>query len=284
MSIIRTPLSFDNHYTIMPNAWARDARLTLKARGLLLQLLSHSVGWEITIESLVRANPEGREAIRTAILELEKHGYLTRDRARTDGGQLAGMNYVLTEPAPETPTSENPTQAPPASDFPTLAEPTQEKPYVGKPGDKEEHLQEDHPEEDHLSGPAASGAGPEAARPELDELAEYLADRVEANGHRRPKLGKTAREETRKLIDIDKRTPAQVRWMIDWATRDPFWWKNIRSMEKLREHFDTMLARSGALPGPQDAPVALSAREQENQAFLARRRAERATRDRELTS
>lgn len=96
--ITRTKLSFDDHFTQVPNAWVRDKRLSRRARGLLVELLSHSIGWEITIDSLMEVGPEGRDALRAAIKELEACGYLKRDRQRTDGNRLAGMAYTLQEP------------------------------------------------------------------------------------------------------------------------------------------------------------------------------------------
>lgn len=111
MSIRRARLSFDDKYAQIPNAWMRDKRLSRKARGLLAELLTHSVGWEITIESLVNSGPEGRDAIRSTIRELEQNGYLRRTRRRREDGTLSGSDYELTEPAAGEPTSANPTQA-----------------------------------------------------------------------------------------------------------------------------------------------------------------------------
>lgn len=113
VSIRRARLSFDDHYAQIPNIWMRDKRLSLKARGLLAELLTHRVGWEITIESLVDSGPEGRDAIRSTIKELEQNGYLRRTRRRREDGTLSGSDYELTEPASGEPTSENPTQADP---------------------------------------------------------------------------------------------------------------------------------------------------------------------------
>lgn len=112
MSIRRTHLPLDN-YAQVPNLWMRDARLSRRARGLLAELLTHRVGWETTIESLVAGGPEGRDAIRSTIAELVQFGYLRRARLRGAGGKLAGVDYELREPVTDAPTSGNPTQADP---------------------------------------------------------------------------------------------------------------------------------------------------------------------------
>lgn len=115
MSIKRTALPVDKNFTIVPNTWLRDETLSLRARGLLAQLMSHSIGWEITVESLVRVNPEGRDAIRKAMNELIDAGYLTREQGRGDHNKFGNMTYVITEPTPETekPTAGNPTSGNP---------------------------------------------------------------------------------------------------------------------------------------------------------------------------
>ena len=98
MAITRPELSIDRDFTIVRNAWARDGRMSLRARGLLLQLYSHRPGWEVTVESLVRVNPEGRDAVRSAIQELEENGYLVRQKRR-EGTKFAGMDYIVQDPS-----------------------------------------------------------------------------------------------------------------------------------------------------------------------------------------
>lgn len=98
MTIKRPRLSFEGHFTQIPNAWLRDDRLSRRAKGLLAELLSHREGWEITIGALTRSGPEGRDAIASAVHELERFGYLNRTRARGERGRLAGANYELAVP------------------------------------------------------------------------------------------------------------------------------------------------------------------------------------------
>jgi len=110
MPLIRGHHSFDDHFTQIPNAWLRDSRISLGAKGLLAQLLSHSPGWQISQESLGYANGVGRDAIRTLINELLEAGYLCRseDRQRVEKGYLGGYTYTTQDPTVE-PTLDNPT-------------------------------------------------------------------------------------------------------------------------------------------------------------------------------
>jgi biotin operon repressor len=111
MPLIRGHHSFDDHFTQIPNNWLRDKRLSLGAKGLLAQLLSHSPGWKISQESLGRDNGIGRDAIRTLINELLEAGYLSRseERERTEKGYLGGFTYTTQDPSVN-PTQDNPTQ------------------------------------------------------------------------------------------------------------------------------------------------------------------------------
>jgi hypothetical protein len=133
MPIIRGEHYFDTEFTRIPNSYVRDAQLSLAARGLLAQLLSHAPGWEISQESLARANNVGRDAMRTLINELMQYGYLTRsqNRQRNEQGHLAGYVY----------TTQEPTQAEPMLAEPTQVNPLHKKNILIEENSKEEHLE-----------------------------------------------------------------------------------------------------------------------------------------------
>lgn len=122
MSVFR--VEKNKSYTVMSNHHLRNSRLSLKAKGLLSQMLSLPDNWDYTLQGLARINQEGIDAIRGGVKELEKEGYITRSRVRKDNGQLGGTEYVIHE----VPANENPT-----SDKPTLENPTQVKPALEKP-------------------------------------------------------------------------------------------------------------------------------------------------------
>ena len=115
-------------YTVMSNHHLRNKELSLKAKGLLSQMLSLPEDWDYTLAGLSQINREKIDAIRQAIKELERAGYIVRSRERDEKGRLRGADYVIyeqphTEPTPDLPTLENP----------TLDNPTQEKPMLEKP-------------------------------------------------------------------------------------------------------------------------------------------------------
>lgn len=246
MKIRREHLNIDREYVIARNAWARDGRLSLRARGLLVLLLSHKAGWNITLATLVRENPEGRDAIRAAIAELEEYGYLRREQAR-EGSQFGAMQYTIVEPA------EQPVSGVGKSD--TGGDTASGSAGRGK-SDPKKTKEEDQPEEDqgstHAADAAACAAAPDPKkttpdhehatdrREDVEALCTLLADRVEANGSRRPEITARWRDAARALLDDDGRTPEQVAWIIRWAQDHPFWRSRTRQMHSIRKSFETM--------------------------------------------
>jgi len=109
--IYRGKLSFEQGFTRIPNDWLRDDRITFRAKGLLAYLLSHEVGYTITIGQIERETGDGRHAIRGAIDDLVSNGYLETQRTHDERGWNAGLAWFLQDPNPksENPTLENPT-------------------------------------------------------------------------------------------------------------------------------------------------------------------------------
>ena len=89
-------------YTVMSNHHLRNKDLTLKAKGLLSQMLSLPEDWDYTLKGLALINREKIDAIRQAIRELEQAGYIVRSRERDERGRLRGADYVIYE-QPQTP-------------------------------------------------------------------------------------------------------------------------------------------------------------------------------------
>ena len=91
-------------YTVMSNHHLRNKTLSLKAKGLLSQMLSLPDDWDYTLKGLAAINKESVDAIRTAIWELENAGYVVRTRVRDERGCLRGCDYYVYE-YPQTPPS-----------------------------------------------------------------------------------------------------------------------------------------------------------------------------------
>ena len=113
-------------YTVMSNHHLRNKELSLKAKGLLSQMLSLPEDWDYTLAGLSHINREKIDAIREAVKELEKAGYIVRSRERDEKGRLRGADYVIYEqPQPREPEAATSGGQPPILDLPTLENPTQ---------------------------------------------------------------------------------------------------------------------------------------------------------------
>ena len=89
MAVFRVEKTKD--FTIMSNHHLRNTELSLKAKGLLSLMLSLPEDWDYTTKGLAHICKDGVDSITTALKELERHGYLTRQRLRYDNGQLGDI-------------------------------------------------------------------------------------------------------------------------------------------------------------------------------------------------
>ena len=131
MSVFR--VEKNKGYTVMSNHHLRNHTLSLKAKGLLSQMLSLPDDWDYTLQGLAQINKESIDAIREAVRELERAGYIKRSRERDERGCLRGTVYTIYEQPHAEPTPEEPTQEKPALDNPTLEKPMSDKPTLENP-------------------------------------------------------------------------------------------------------------------------------------------------------
>ena len=95
-------------------------------------MLSLPEDWDYTLAGLSLINRESIDAIRTAVWELEKAGYITRRQGRDEKGKMTAIEYTIYEqpqpPALDCPVLENPTADKPILENPTPDNPTSENP------------------------------------------------------------------------------------------------------------------------------------------------------------
>ena len=131
MSVFR--VEKNKGYTVMSNHHLRNHALSLKAKGLLSQMLSLPDDWDYTLQGLAQINKESIDAIREAVRELERAGYIKRSRERDERGCLRGTVYTIYEQPHAEPTPEKPMQALPTLDNPILEKPMLDQPTLDKP-------------------------------------------------------------------------------------------------------------------------------------------------------
>lgn len=132
MPVFRVEKTAD--FTVMSNHHLRNKQLSLRAKGLLSQMLSLPPDWDYTLAGLSAINLEGIDAIREAVKELEKEGYVTRERLRKASGRFGGNEYVIREiPVRGSPVLENPTMEKPMMETPVVEKPTAVFPVLENP-------------------------------------------------------------------------------------------------------------------------------------------------------
>lgn len=110
MSVFR--INKTANYTVMSNHHFKEKKMSLKAKGLLSLMLSLPDDWDYSISGLATLSKDGKDSIMSALTELEKFGYLTRQRLTDDKGRFAGVEYNIYEvPQPQNPTAEMPNSA-----------------------------------------------------------------------------------------------------------------------------------------------------------------------------
>ena len=138
MPVFRVDKSRD--FTVVANCVFKDRSLSAKAKGILVEMLSLPESWDYMLKGLTTLFSDGIDSIRQGINELEKHGYIVRERKRDARGRLGGMEYVIYEtphvvqedsqslensselntPTSPEPTTEKPTQDSSAEEMPTV--------------------------------------------------------------------------------------------------------------------------------------------------------------------
>ena len=173
MAVFRVERTSD--YTVMSNYHLRDKRLSLKAKGLLSQMLSLPEDWDYTLAGLCYINRESKDAIRTAIRELEEAGYIRRRQTIDSGGKFAGNEYTIYE-RPQEPPSGEPSSEKPSSGNPTTGKPMPENPT--QQNIEKQNIEKQNTDQSNTDSILFRGSAAEPPEPKRIEtsLAERMAD------------------------------------------------------------------------------------------------------------
>ena len=95
------------NFTVMSNYHFKEKKMSLKAKGLLSLMLSLPDDWNYSVSGLVTLSKDGKDSVMSALSELEKFGYLSRERVVNEKGQFAGVEYnIYEQPKQEKPIAE----------------------------------------------------------------------------------------------------------------------------------------------------------------------------------
>lgn len=95
MPILQKKINED--FTIVHNAFIRDEKLGINARGLLLTMLSMKDGWNFSIKGLTSILPDGEKKVSSALHSLEEQGYLKRNRLTDKSGRVIEWEYMFSD-------------------------------------------------------------------------------------------------------------------------------------------------------------------------------------------
>lgn len=94
MSIIK--IKKKNRYSSIDNNVINDERLSWKARGILIYLLSKPDNWQVRMYDLIKGSKnDGETSVKNALKELRNLGYAKLVRGEIDG--KFGSHYVISE-------------------------------------------------------------------------------------------------------------------------------------------------------------------------------------------
>ena len=93
MAIIRHVGKLEDHYTMIPNDFSRDKRVTPRAARVYLFLASHRDECRMTTRSMAEGLGMGRDTVSKAVRELEALGWVIRSQQTDDSGRFSGITY-----------------------------------------------------------------------------------------------------------------------------------------------------------------------------------------------
>jgi hypothetical protein len=217
-------------FSIIRNAAMRNATLSLKAKGLLAQMLTFPDDWEYHLSHLETLNTDGRDSLRAAMRELVDAGYVRRSQTRTTDGKVEGVTYEVTDEI----TADGKAGA---------GKPVAGKPGAGKPAAKNTYLTNTDntniktiPKTENPSAVETREAHRLSAAPTIAQINE-LIEAWNANRGTLPAVKTIGEARKRKLKSVIKQHNGQAADLIRDATRqvssNPFWQQNRYTLDNL---------------------------------------------------
>lgn len=106
MAIIRNKRK--DNFSIINNDVLNDERLSFKARGLLVYMLSKPDDWQFyTSELQKHSEKDGRRSIESALKEIQDAGYLKKEQGHKSDGSFDKVNWLLVDKPTFSPQAQN---------------------------------------------------------------------------------------------------------------------------------------------------------------------------------
>lgn len=87
-----------DRWVVIDQAVIRNPRISHRARGVLVLLLSMPDDWVVNSEWVAMHGSEGRDAVRAALAELERAGHIVRHKSQDAHGRWSTRSVVYEQP------------------------------------------------------------------------------------------------------------------------------------------------------------------------------------------
>lgn len=236
-SIQICPDEEEDHFTMVPNELLRNPNISPQCKWFISYLLSHRKGYEIKIPFIMQNQKISKDRIYSLVDEAIESGYLKR-KDYLEKGRKRCKYFVSKTPRFKIMFQLPENQDPENQD----AKEYQLKEYY-KVGDPDSPASSEASVEKHTKEKAAQPpkrkVPAEPASPAAHELCVLFYEKLKEMNpkHKKPNMSQWGKDMDL-LLRIDKRSGLEVKLLIDWIFKDPFWKKNILSPRKLREKYD----------------------------------------------
>lgn len=93
--LLRDFVKVENDFTIIPNEILRNKEMKSSTKNILLTMFSLPPNWDFSIAGIATCVKEGYETVQKSLVELEKAGYITRNREHREDGTFGAMIYTI---------------------------------------------------------------------------------------------------------------------------------------------------------------------------------------------
>ncbi|QDQ03176.1 DnaD domain protein [Lysinibacillus fusiformis] len=127
-NIVRVEKNKD--YTIINNTSIQDKRLSWKAKAIHVFMLSKPDDWTFYNEEIQKWAKDGKDSFLAGLKELQRFGYVKKERRRIEGGKFDYVTIVYEVPCMVSPHTENPLPDTPYAGKPSMDKPLTENPQL----------------------------------------------------------------------------------------------------------------------------------------------------------
>jgi hypothetical protein len=218
-------------YTKISNSLLQDTRVTHETKGLICELLSRPLDWEITVRGIMATGKSGRDKVYRMIDEAKTFGYLKPDRERRPDGKYEANRYIVTDlvwpeeahdlPLPENPeVDERPLPGRPYPARPDTANPPQQRKESNKEKKEQTNAHFDFVDEGQAGLDLTGGDDPNGTPPARTGAKRYETSFAEFWRQYPNKLGKAKGSDLWKTLTPTQRALA-VRHLPDYLASKP---------------------------------------------------------------